>query len=144
MVFLLCFHALSTQQGGYVRATNLYYYYWLFIIIIILIATPNCNQLVLFRTRCPHKQSTCSFTYPFHHAKQQILLHGVTTNSLKPFSHCFSYPLGIQPRRGPRSFVPHGSPGAVSHCPRPHIPRHSARTFHIMIKPQGNRTVFLG
>ena len=23
-----CFHALSTQQGGYVRATNLYYYYY--------------------------------------------------------------------------------------------------------------------
>ena len=23
-----CFRALSTQQGGYVRATNLYYYYY--------------------------------------------------------------------------------------------------------------------
>ena len=27
-MFLLCFRALSTQQGGYVRATNLYYYYY--------------------------------------------------------------------------------------------------------------------
>ena len=26
-MFFLCFHALSTQQGGYVCATNLYYYY---------------------------------------------------------------------------------------------------------------------
>ena len=27
-MFLLCFCALSTQQGGYVHATNLYYYYY--------------------------------------------------------------------------------------------------------------------
>ena len=29
-MFLLCFRALSTQQGGYmyVRTTNLYYYYY--------------------------------------------------------------------------------------------------------------------
>ena len=27
-MFLLCFRALSTQQGGYVRSTNLYYYYY--------------------------------------------------------------------------------------------------------------------
>ena len=27
-----CFRALSTQQGGYVRATNLYYYYYIIII----------------------------------------------------------------------------------------------------------------
>ena len=28
-MFLLCFRTLSTQQGGYVRATkNLYYYYY--------------------------------------------------------------------------------------------------------------------
>ena len=27
-MFFLCFRALSTQQGGYVRATNLYYYYY--------------------------------------------------------------------------------------------------------------------
>ena len=27
-MFLLCFRALSTQQDGYVRATNLYYYYY--------------------------------------------------------------------------------------------------------------------
>ena len=27
------------------------------------------------------------FTYPFHHAKLQILLHGVITNSLYPFHH---------------------------------------------------------
>ena len=27
-MFLLCFRALSTQQGGYVHATNLYYYYY--------------------------------------------------------------------------------------------------------------------
>ena len=26
--FFLCFRALGTQQGGYVRATNLYYYYY--------------------------------------------------------------------------------------------------------------------
>ena len=26
-MFLLCFRALSTQQGGYVHTTNLYYYY---------------------------------------------------------------------------------------------------------------------
>ena len=29
------------------------------------------------------------FTYPFHHAKLQVLLHGVTTNSLKTLS-CFT------------------------------------------------------
>ena len=27
-MFFLCFRALSTQQGGYVLATNLYYYYY--------------------------------------------------------------------------------------------------------------------
>ena len=27
-MFFFCFRALSTQQGGYVRATNLYYYYY--------------------------------------------------------------------------------------------------------------------
>ena len=27
-MFFLCFRALSTQQGGYVRNTNLYYYYY--------------------------------------------------------------------------------------------------------------------
>ena len=27
-MFFLCFRTLSTQQGGYVRATNLYYYYY--------------------------------------------------------------------------------------------------------------------
>ena len=27
-MFFLCFRALSTQHGGYVRATNLYYYYY--------------------------------------------------------------------------------------------------------------------
>ena len=27
-----CFRALSTQQGGYVRATNLYYYYYYYTI----------------------------------------------------------------------------------------------------------------
>ena len=27
----LCFRALSTQQGGYVHATNLYYYYYYYI-----------------------------------------------------------------------------------------------------------------
>ena len=26
-----CFRALSTQQGGYVRATNLYYYYYYYV-----------------------------------------------------------------------------------------------------------------
>ena len=29
LFFLLCFRALSTQQGGYVRATNIYYYYYM-------------------------------------------------------------------------------------------------------------------
>ena len=29
LLFLLCFRALSTQQGGYVRTTNMYYYYGL-------------------------------------------------------------------------------------------------------------------
>ena len=27
-MFLLCFRALSTQQGGYVCTGNLYYYYY--------------------------------------------------------------------------------------------------------------------
>ena len=27
-IYFRCFRALSTQQGGYVRATNLYYYYY--------------------------------------------------------------------------------------------------------------------
>ena len=27
-MFLLCFRTLSTQQDGYVHATNLYYYYF--------------------------------------------------------------------------------------------------------------------
>ena len=27
-MFFLCFRALSTQQGGYVRTTNIYYYYY--------------------------------------------------------------------------------------------------------------------
>ena len=55
----------------------------------------SCNLLVLFRTTyyskhnlymvSPQVVSTC----PFHHAKLQILLHGVTTNSLYlSFSPC--------------------------------------------------------
>ena len=28
LCFFFCFRALSTQQGGYVRVTNLYYYYY--------------------------------------------------------------------------------------------------------------------
>ena len=34
-MFFFCFRALSTQQGGYVRATNLYYYYYYISYIII-------------------------------------------------------------------------------------------------------------
>ena len=34
--FFSCFRALSTQQGGYVRATNLYYNIIIVIIIIII------------------------------------------------------------------------------------------------------------
>ena len=44
-----------------------------------------------------------------------------------------------------RSFLSHGYPGTVSHCSREIlIPRCSARTFHTMIKPQGNRAVIFG
>ena len=35
-MFFFCFRALSTQQGGYVRATNLYYIIIIIIIIIII------------------------------------------------------------------------------------------------------------
>ena len=55
----------------------------------------TCNQLVLFRTPYYSKENgymvspQTVFTYPFHRAKLQILLHGVTANSLYlSFSPC--------------------------------------------------------
>ena len=42
-MFLLCFHALSTQQGGYVRATNLYYYYYQ----VYMVPGKICEKLVI-------------------------------------------------------------------------------------------------
>ena len=38
-MFLLCFRALSTQQGGYVHTTNLYYYdYYLYRVNLIILS----------------------------------------------------------------------------------------------------------
>ena len=53
-----------------------------------LIETSRCNQTLSLRTIHYSKENFCMvspptvFTYPFHHAKLQILLHGVTANSL--------------------------------------------------------------
>ena len=58
-MFLLCFCALSTQQGGYVRATNLYYYYYYYyyqsVGTIITIGTQCCMPIVrsLSPAHCP-------------------------------------------------------------------------------------------
>ena len=63
----------------------------------ILIETLSCNKLVLFRTTYMYYSKEnfymvspqTVFTYPFHRAKLQILLHGVTANSLYlSFSPC--------------------------------------------------------
>ena len=52
------------------------------------------------------------------------------------------------PSEAPGKSLPHGYPGAVSHCPRENPPTYFTGgyspgfpgMFHTMIKPQGNRT----
>ena len=44
-----CFRALSTQQGGYVRATKLYYYYYYFVLLRVVKMTVKTSQ------KCPYE-----------------------------------------------------------------------------------------
>ena len=57
-MFFFCFRALSTQQGGYVGATNLYYYYY------------YC-RLFLRTTNIIHAAQHHSTSSPFTHLLHQ-------------------------------------------------------------------------